>query len=414
MIYTINSRLTIAETELHANDSQIKENTENIAKNKTAIEANTADIQTNSSNIAENKTAIEANTAAIQTNSSNIAKNKTAIEANTAAIQTNSSNIAENKTAIEQNSAWIERVEDIAKRHATVVEGSNVVITTATNDQGGTEYTVNVAKDLQDLNSIETKVLSATEANVGGVNVSNGQIIGEKYAITNDGGAVLASGAVKIDGDGTLRAGNDNFTVYSDGTTVVKSASNMMVVTNGGIGLSAENGLSQIAVTQEGVGIKGGNNSSVVASDAGVSVTSYGNGLISNSTGTTLAGGNTKVSISDAGVNLNGARLSGVADGVNDFDAVNMRQLRGLERNINRVETLASRGIAGVAALASIPQVEQGKTFSLGAGVGSYNGYQAIAIGGSGRITQNTIVKASVATSAHGKPTFGAGISYSW
>lgn len=224
----------------------------------------------------------------------------------------------------------------------------------------------------------------------------------------------MAAGAVKIDSDGTLRAGNGNFTVYSDGSTVVKSAANMMTVTKDGVALSAENGLSQVAVTQEGVGIKGGNNSAVIASDTGVAITSYDNGLISNSTSTTLVGGNTRISISDAGVNLNGARLSGVADGINDFDAVNMRQLRGLERNINRVETLASRGIAGVAALASIPQVEQGKTFSLGAGVGSYNGYQAIAVGGSGRITQNTIVKASVATSAHGKPTFGAGISYSW
>jgi autotransporter adhesin len=56
-----------------------------------------------------------------------------------------------------------------------------------------------------------------------------------------------------------------------------------------------------------------------------------------------------------------------VADGTATHDAVNYGQLR---------KVIA--GVAGVAAMANIPQVDQGKTFSVGAGVSSFMGANAL------------------------------------
>ena len=65
-------------------------------------------------------------------------------------------------------------------------------------------------------------------------------------------------------------------------------------------------------------------------------------------------------------------------------------------------------------ALAGLPQVEQGKTFQVSAGVGNYAGYSALAIGGSARITQNTIVKMGVsATGGSNHVLLNAGVGYS-
>lgn len=66
-----------------------------------------------------------------------------------------------------------------------------------------------------------------------------------------------------------------------------------------------------------------------------------------------------------------------------------------------------------VTVITNLSQVEPGKTFSVGAGVGSYNGYQALSIGASGRIFDGLVVKAAVGLSENGQAAFGGGVS-SW
>ena len=48
------------------------------------------------------------------------------------------------------------------------------------------------------------------------------------------------------------------------------------------------------------------------------------------------------------------------------------------------------------------------------AGVGGFNGKKAIALGFQHRLSANTTFKVAAATGSNGKPTMGAGISYSW
>jgi autotransporter adhesin len=100
-------------------------------------------------------------------------------------------------------------------------------------------------------------------------------------------------------------------------------------------------------------------------------------------------------------------RVTGIADGTTEFDAVNYRQLRALEK-------LMSQGIASTAAMANVPQVDQDKTFSVGIGVGGFNSQSAFAVGASYRFLPNAVLKGSLGTSNSGKTAIGVGASMSW
>ena len=127
----ITANKTAADTAIQANADAIKKNSEDIAANKTAadtaIQANADAIKKNSEDIAANKTAadtaIQTNADAIKKNSEDIAANKTAadtaIKANADAIKKNSDAITANKTAadtaIQANTESITKIQDDLK-----------------------------------------------------------------------------------------------------------------------------------------------------------------------------------------------------------------------------------------------------------------------------------------------------------
>ena len=85
-----------------------------------------------------------------------------------------------------------------------------------------------------------------------------------------------------------------------------------------------------------------------------------------------------------------------------------------LKNRIDDNKREADAGIAGVAAMANIPQVTESQTFAIGAGAGTREGESAIAVGFSARASQNVVVKASVAGDTQQSWTVGAGVSYGW
>lgn len=89
-------------------------------------------------------------------------------------------------------------------------------------------------------------------------------------------------------------------------------------------------------------------------------------------------------------------------------------QFNSLKNQIDDNKRDANAGIAGVAAMANIPQVTQGARFSVGAGVGNRDGESAVAVGFSSRITESVVGKASVAADTQSGFTVGAGVSYQW
>ena len=127
-----------------------------------------------------------------------------------------------------------------------------------------------------------------------------------------------------------------------------------------------------------------------------------------------MASGSNTVSVGSVGAER---RITNVAPGINGTDAVNMNQLgtvsSGLSDRITRLDHTMSYGIAGATALAEIPALQPEKKFTLGVGIGSFNGYQSLAIGGGLRVNQGLQLKAGASISG-GSSTFGAGMAYSW
>ena len=87
---------------------------------------------------------------------------------------------------------------------------------------------------------------------------------------------------------------------------------------------------------------------------------------------------------------------------------------RDLRNQIDENKRDANAGIAGVAAMANIPQVTEYQSFSVGAGLGVRGSENAVAVGASARLSQNTVGKLSVAADSQQQFTAGMGISYGW
>ena len=114
----------------------------------------------------------------------------------------------------------------------------------------------------------------------------------------------------------------------------------------------------------------------------------------------------------------NERRITNVANGVNPTDAANVGQLQSglnaLQSNMNSVARNAYGGVAAATALTMIPDVDQGKTIAVGVGTANFQGYQAVALGASARITQNLKVKLGGGYASGGGATYGGGMSYQW
>ncbi|EIX7371986.1 YadA-like family protein [Citrobacter freundii] len=82
-----------------------------------------------------------------------------------------------------------------------------------------------------------------------------------------------------------------------------------------------------------------------------------------------------------------------------------------LKNEVNENKKQASAGISGAMAQANIPQVLQGQTFAVGAGIGGYDGQSAVAVGFSARVSQSVTVKATVSDDTAQNAGYGAGVS---
>ncbi|KVW68053.1 hypothetical protein WK99_10365 [Burkholderia ubonensis] len=85
--------------------------------------------------------------------------------------------------------------------------------------------------------------------------------------------------------------------------------------------------------------------------------------------------------------------------------------MNAVQGSANDVARSAYSGVAAATALAMIPDVDSGKTVSIGIGNGNFKGYSAVAMGLSARVTQNLIVKSGVGYSSSGT-TAGVSVGY--
>ncbi len=323
--------------------------------------------------------------------------------------------------------------------------------------------------------SLATNTISGTISGAGGGPVDasgNSGIFGSEVAGGVITGSVTLGNAI-TDGSGNvirvLAAPSASASVYT--TNVDGSASQTSIVTNGIYGSSGQSmnvdasgnasivtgvttvsGLSagsSATANQSGIstysGVKNYNNSNF----AGVSsyqdasgnnqTTSIGliddtgfRGLSVNSSGTYINGGannggmyfdsnGVTVGKVDASGNIvNTSQIHGVTAGTAATDAVNVSQLNSGINSLSQQINGMKGGIASTVAMANIPQVDQGKHYSIGMGLGHYDGASAVSVGGSIRVNESAIIKGTVGRSfsnsgpADSSTTVGVGAAFSW
>ncbi|WP_176385965.1 YadA family autotransporter adhesin, partial [Paraburkholderia youngii] len=204
-------------------------------------------------------------------------------------------------------------------------------------------------------------------------------------AVAMGAGAAASAGAVAV-GQGAQATASNSVALGQgsvadrENTVSVGSATKQRQVTNVAAGSQATDAVnvSQLKTAVEGLG---------------------GGASIDSTTG----------AVTGPSYQLSGGTYSNVGDALSGLDD----RMNAADQAISDVAKGAYSGIAAATALTMIPDVDKDKTLAIGIGGGTYKGYQAVAIGGTARITQNIKMKAGVGISSGGT-TVGAGASYQW
>lgn len=256
---------------------------------------------------------------------------------------------------------------------------------------------------LTNTGNIGTDTLSTTGlATLDSASITNNASVGGTLDVT---GATSLGSTLNVIGISTM---NNDLYVDSNGATP-----------GGGILNVTDAGLIAVADSNNDP-TDGRGNLSLTETSASLTVTNAsGNthGLTVTDSATTLSGGtsSTTLTLNDSGATFSNTatggptRVTGVADGSSDYDAVNYKQLKN-------VEDRAYQGISAVSALVAIPPPASGKNYSVGLGYGYYRDNSAVALGAKANIYNGISVAAGVGMSVQGSDsvTANAGVGYSW
>ncbi|WP_411859227.1 YadA-like family protein [Burkholderia sp. BKH01] len=156
----------------------------------------------------------------------------------------------------------------------------------------------------------------------------------------------------------------------------------------------------------------------------GAEATASGHNSVALGAGSVADRDNT-VSVGQLG---NERQIAHVAPGTQGKDAVNVDQLNfavsnsnaytnqrigDLQQSITDTARDAYSGVAAATALTMIPDVDLGKTLSIGIGGAVYKGHRAVALGATARASENLKLRAGVAMSEGGNAV-GVGMSWQW
>ena len=222
-------------------------------------------------------------------------------------------------------------------------------------------------------------------------------------AITNNatvGGTLGVTGATTLAG---LTAG---------ASTLASAAITNNATVGGTLGVTGATTLNGATTVNNSLAVNGA--TTVVGTTnintTGTAATSIGNSAAAVAlTGSTasVTGGSTNLTLNNNGASFSNAgapaKVTGIANGTGDFDAVNVRQF--------------SNAVASVAAAANIPGVDTNQKASMGLGFGSYMNSQALAFGGSYRFSSNGVLRGSLSTglsNGGGQSVIGVGAGWSW
>ena len=328
------------------------------------------------------------------------------------------------------NGAYINVLGDSTRINAV---GTNT-INAATNSITGTTNNINGTTNINASNNAATNINTGTST--GNVTVGNSANTTSLNSATNNIG-VNAYNTTNNIGTGSAKSINNIGNTVAT-TTVTSTAGNAtQTLVNNAATTRVTAGTTELAertpaapsnvATSSQVRVSNTDGASVDAngkiSTTGATGTTAGltvnngyentNGVVVTERQASISGGTTAASASTLSMNDNGARFSnaatgapvtvtGVADGKNDFDAVNVRQFAG--------------AVAAVAAQANIPALAAGQDKTIGLGVGNFMGKTGLALGMNLRGEGNTTYKLSVSTGLNGgaKTVIGGGAAWSF
>ncbi|MBN2455481.1 MAG: YadA-like family protein [Sedimentisphaerales bacterium] len=280
---------------------------------------------------------------------------------------------------------------------ANTITNSLTVAGTTTTNSG--DFTVTGATTLSSTLSVTGNTSLSTLSTSGlatldSASITNNATVGGTLGVT---GATTLTGALTANGGATLNSADS----YSSAT--IGNSAVTLVADSDALSTNAQSSLSMAPTSA----------SLLVNTDTGDS-----HGITISQTSTVISGGtgSTTFTVDDDGAafaNSTGGpvKVTGIADGVGDYDAVNMRQYRKLE---DRVDTAYS-GIASVAAITAIPAPVLGKDFSVGFGFGNFENQSAVALGGKAHVGEKKDITLTAGVGyCDNTTTVSAGVGWSF
>ena len=311
-------------------------------------------------------------------------------------------------------------------------EGKNIGVVS----NGKDTLTIQLAKDVKGLNSVETNNLTVNDgAKIGDISINGKDAPNQITGLSNinydpnKAGDYKGSGKAATEGQlqgavdhlvakGRNYAGDDKVEIHRAlGELIsIKGGADINNLSDNNIGVTAatdSNGYQYLNVrlSKDLKDLK-----SAEFTDKDKDGNSYTTVVAGN--GIAIQKGNAPaVSLTSNGLDNGGNRITNVAPGVNPTDAVNVSQLQnaaaGLGKRIDDVRKGSNAVGASAAAMASLPQAYIPGKSMVAVGTGHYRGESAIAIGVS-RISDNgkIILKLNAGHNTDGHTMVGAGVGY--
>lgn len=287
----------------------------------------------------------------------------------------------------------------------------------------------NIAASKEEVTSNDKSVTVTTTKNTSGSNVFDLSVNTDGTTITKN-----ANGALTVNTTPLTNNTDGSVNTPAESNAIATAGDVANAINNSGFSLSVQGANASLVKPGSAVDMnntdgnirisKSASSNNVtynLSKDIKVDSVSLGDTLVNND-GIVISKGNTDgqtVSVTKNGLDNGGNRITNVAPGINDTDAVNVSQLKQIGGNINnqinQVDADARAGVAQAMATAGLPQAYlPGKSMLAFAG-GGYRGEMGYAVGYS-TISDggNWVLKASASGNSRGNAgvTFGAG--YQW
>ncbi len=328
------------------------------------------------------------------------------------------------------NVAQLNEVKATAAQKATVsAANDSVKVTATTNSTGGTDYAVGLADKVTVGSNAGTAVtIDGTNGSVtaGSVTVNGaaGTIGGLSNKTFDAKNFVTGQAATE---DQLAQVVNNLSTIASQHTTV-KAGKNTVVAegTNATGGKEYTVSVADDLTLNSATFTDTAGNSTVVNAAGSTVSDSSGNKTTTSAAGVTVTNGSSTVSMTANGLDNGGNKITNVAAGTADTDAVNVGQvnaalntvnqsINNLGNKISEVGKESKAGSASAIATANLPQATIPGMGMTTVGLGTYDGQSAIAVGLS-KMSDNGkwVIKASATTNTQGKVGAGVGVGFHW